>query len=238
MTETIVPGSYLIASPTLLDPNFRRTVVMICEHGPHGSVGLVVNRPTQYTLPTVVPNLDLPGVPTVDSESEFDGEIVEGTIFSGGPVESNRLMIVRRGAADLDVATDEGASLLELDLPSSSGGGWGGDPADSASDSDESPDLQQVWEGIYLVADISATLERFESKREVDLTPYRFYLGYAGWGSEQLEAELKEGAWIVHPPTERFVFDDRPTDSWKAAIRDRGGIYRMLAEMPHDPTQN
>ena len=38
-------GQLLIASPALLDPNFRRTVVLVTEHGEEGAAGLVLNRP-------------------------------------------------------------------------------------------------------------------------------------------------------------------------------------------------
>ena len=40
-------GALLIASPALFDPNFRQSVVLLCEHGPQGSMGLVINRPTE-----------------------------------------------------------------------------------------------------------------------------------------------------------------------------------------------
>ena len=39
-------GSLLIASPSLLDPNFRRTVVLVTEHSEDGAAGLVINRPS------------------------------------------------------------------------------------------------------------------------------------------------------------------------------------------------
>jgi len=38
-------GSLLVANGSLLDPNFRRTVVVVTEHSDEGAVGLILNRP-------------------------------------------------------------------------------------------------------------------------------------------------------------------------------------------------
>ena len=43
-------GKFLIAAPSLGDPNFLRTVVLIAEHNPEGALGLVVNRPSPATV--------------------------------------------------------------------------------------------------------------------------------------------------------------------------------------------
>jgi putative transcriptional regulator len=42
-------GQLLVAAPSLIDPNFRRTVVLILEHTGEGALGLVLNRPTDVT---------------------------------------------------------------------------------------------------------------------------------------------------------------------------------------------
>ena len=43
-------GKLLVASPSLIDPNFARTVVLLIEHTPTGAVGIVLNRPTDAGL--------------------------------------------------------------------------------------------------------------------------------------------------------------------------------------------
>ena len=43
-------GKLLLASPTLLDPNFVRTVMLIAEHTEEGAMGLVLNRPAASTI--------------------------------------------------------------------------------------------------------------------------------------------------------------------------------------------
>ena len=74
-------GSLLIASPALLDPNFRRTVVLITEHGEEGASGLVLNRPGPDPVAEVVPLLE----PLVD-----DGDAV----WVGGPVQPNAVLVL------------------------------------------------------------------------------------------------------------------------------------------------
>jgi putative transcriptional regulator len=67
-------GQLLIAAPMLLDPNFRRTVVLLLEHTPEGAIGVVLNRPSDTEAREAVP--DLRAV-LLDDEP----------IFLGGPVQ-------------------------------------------------------------------------------------------------------------------------------------------------------
>lgn len=39
-------GQLLVAGPSLVDPNFHRTVVLVCEHDEYGAMGLVIKRPS------------------------------------------------------------------------------------------------------------------------------------------------------------------------------------------------
>jgi putative transcriptional regulator len=74
-------GQLLVASPGLLDPNFRRTVVLVTEHTEDGAAGLVLNRPTESEVSEIVPALES----LVD-----DGE----PIFMGGPVQPNGVLVL------------------------------------------------------------------------------------------------------------------------------------------------
>lgn len=69
------PGILLIADPFLKDPNFLRSVVLLCEHQAEGSFGFVLNRPAVNTLDELIP--ELAGYPI--------------PVFEGGPVEKNTL---------------------------------------------------------------------------------------------------------------------------------------------------
>ena len=50
MDREIARGKFLIAMPILSDPNFRQTVVLLCEHGPDGSLGLRVGTKRKDSL--------------------------------------------------------------------------------------------------------------------------------------------------------------------------------------------
>ena len=49
----------LIAMPNLEDPNFSRTVTYICEHGEHGAMGIVLNRPTELRLSDILQHMKI-----------------------------------------------------------------------------------------------------------------------------------------------------------------------------------
>ena len=70
--------SLLLSMPQLNDPNFKQTVVLLCEHGAEGAFGLVLNRQTDTPASTVV-RLD----PPASSDSGLE-------VWVGGPVEPER----------------------------------------------------------------------------------------------------------------------------------------------------
>lgn len=74
-------GSILISEPFLGDPNFERTVVLVCKHDAEGSFGLVLNRKT---------NLKLSDVPELE-QLNFDMEL-----HVGGPMEHNTLHYIHQ----------------------------------------------------------------------------------------------------------------------------------------------
>jgi putative transcriptional regulator len=74
-------GQLLIAGPSLLDPNFWRTVVLVIEHTDEGALGLVLNRPSETSVGEAVPQL----------ESLVDlGE----QLFIGGPVQPSSVIVL------------------------------------------------------------------------------------------------------------------------------------------------
>ena len=100
--DEIAPGSLagrlLVATPVLSDPNFRRTVVLVVEHeAEQGTLGVVLNRPTQVPVDQVLePWMDLATSPSV--------------VFSGGPVATNSAL-----ALALVPGTDEPVGWHPLD---------------------------------------------------------------------------------------------------------------------------
>ena len=74
-------GHLLVASPALLDPNFRRAVVLVTEHSEDGAAGLVLNHPSPVEVAGAVPQLE----PVVD-----DGE----PVWVGGPVQPEAVLVL------------------------------------------------------------------------------------------------------------------------------------------------
>ena len=66
----------------------------------------------------------------------------------------------------------------------------------------------------------------------------RAFLGYAGWSAGQLEAEMKQKAWIVQKPSRAALKFDRLSRLWFDIMNKLGPWYRMLAAAPDDPSLN
>ena len=73
-------GKLLLASPTMADPNFSRSVVLIAEHTEEGAMGLVLNRPAETTVAEAVPDLAW----LADSDAN---------VFVGGPVAETAVIV-------------------------------------------------------------------------------------------------------------------------------------------------
>jgi putative transcriptional regulator len=79
--EESLSGQLLLASPALLDPNFRRAVVLIGAHSEDGAMGVVLNRPSEVTVGEAVPQLEA----AVDEEEP---------VYFGGPVQPSSIVVL------------------------------------------------------------------------------------------------------------------------------------------------
>lgn len=66
----------------------------------------------------------------------------------------------------------------------------------------------------------------------------RFYIGYAGWGEQQLEEEMDEKSWLTINSSKRLVFHEDLPSIWKDAVRSMGDKYRPIINYPLDPSFN
>jgi putative transcriptional regulator len=66
----------------------------------------------------------------------------------------------------------------------------------------------------------------------------RAFVGHAGWGPGQLDAEIERGDWILEPALREDAFADQPTELWQSVLTRKGGDYRLVARMPTDPSMN
>ena len=73
---------------------------------------------------------------------------------------------------------------------------------------------------------------------ELDMHQIRFYLGYSGWGEEQLASELNEKTWLVTAGSTNLVFHRNISLIWQDALKQLGGKYEQLINYPIDPQLN
>ncbi len=70
------------------------------------------------------------------------------------------------------------------------------------------------------------------------IASFRVFVGYAGWGPGQLQAEIDEGAWYVISAEPADAFDPDPTRLWQAVLRRAGGALALVSTYPDDPALN
>lgn len=80
---------FLIAMPSLDDPNFSQTVTYICEHNDAGAMGIVINRPIRLTVGEVLEHMQITPGEHVD---------VEQSVVAGGPVQGEHGFVLHTPA--------------------------------------------------------------------------------------------------------------------------------------------
>lgn len=88
--------------PGMKDPNFARTLTFVCEHGEHGALGLIVNRPTELTLEGLLERVDI---------EPKAGNLPRLPVYFGGPVQTDRGFVLHRPLGDWQATLDVGNGL-------------------------------------------------------------------------------------------------------------------------------
>lgn len=180
-------GSLLIANPVLPDPNFSRSVILLCNHDEQGSFGLVINRSAQLKAPDLFSSIDI-----LKSYNE--------KVYIGGPVSQAMVFYLYRSTKGID-------------------------------------DLDEVCSGVYF----GSSLETLESLYLDIANPnenIRFYLGYSGWSSSQLDGEMEQNSWLIQSADERFIFLESEDLIWPQAVNSLGKKYQYLTKAPVNPQWN
>lgn len=110
------PGRLLLATPQMMDPNFDRTVILMLEHNDVGSLGVVLNRPSEVPVSEALPGWE-------------DAVMAPSVIFAGGPVEPTGILGIGR---DMDgrvspAELQEGPEVVGLVRLFHGYTGWGPD---------------------------------------------------------------------------------------------------------------
>ena len=92
----------LIALPSLHDPNFERSVTLVCQHDAEGAMGVVVNRPSEYTLGEVLRQMDI---------ASEDEALQAQVVLAGGPVHPERGFVLHDGGHAFDSSLEVGDGL-------------------------------------------------------------------------------------------------------------------------------
>lgn len=166
--ERSLRGQYLIAGRHLRDPNFFRSVVLIVEHNESGSMGFVLNRPTDVEIRAAL-------------AEHFSVPEAADPVYFGGPVEPAALFLIH----------------------------------DDAGQSDEE---LPIVPGLY-VGSNAGTFQTIVTTASEAGTHYRVFSGCAGWGPDQLEAELSRGDWLVAPADCEGIFHDDPYEQWEMLMK-------------------
>jgi len=178
-------GKLLISEPFMNDPNFKRSVVLLTEHGAQGTVGFVINQPGNLILNDLVP--------------EFEG--ADFPVYCGGPVAMDTIHFIHRCY-------------------------------------DKIGDGEEIAKGIYWGGNFEA-LKILISQGRIAENEIKFFIGYSGWGAEQLTEELRENTWIVsdqyHPDT---IFSNSEEQMWRDVIINLGPKYAHISNFPQNPNLN
>jgi putative transcriptional regulator len=99
------------------------------------------------------------------------------------------------------------------------------------------PDSIAVSNGIYWGGNFSS-LKKLLQNNILEATEIRFFLGYSGWGEQQLLEEIETDSWFVTENDFQNVFSVDNETLWKNKLLQKGGEYKLWANAPSDINQN
>ncbi len=185
MNSSNLTNQFLIAMPTLADPNFHHTVTYICAHNEEGAMGIVINRPLELEFGEIIQQMELESV---------NEEIEHLPVYHGGPVQIERGFVLHH-------PNETWASSIQI-----------------------SDDL-----GMTTSCDILEAIAAGEGPKHLLIA-----LGYAGWASGQLEAEIKGNAWLSGPVDAEIIFNTPCKHRWTSATSLLGfDSHQISTEVGH-----
>lgn len=95
----------------------------------------------------------------------------------------------------------------------------------------------KIFNNMYWGGDIDAIKEMILLKM-IQPEDIRFYVGYSGWGKDQLKSELKRNSWLVTLAKKSIIFNADPQSMWNNVIDKMGDEYRHWNKFPIDPNMN
>ncbi|MEM6515003.1 MAG: YqgE/AlgH family protein [Bacteroidota bacterium] len=100
------------------------------------------------------------------------------------------------------------------------------------------PDSIEISNGVYWGGNFEVILKLLEEDK-LEESDIRFFLGYSGWDSKQLDNELESNAWIISENIYKNKLIDMCCDSfWKDKMVELGGEYSIWSNAPENPSFN
>ncbi len=212
---------FLIAMPGMEDETFAKSVVYLCEHTDRGALGIMINKPTDLTLPKLFAKVDLP---------LGRKDLQETLVFGGGPLHSERGFVLHeKQVAQMVTFADMKAEPLSDDSDHNTP-----KPADDKPLSLEQQLMQALQEEAEKAVNetfyassltISDGLEMTTSKDVLEAMssgggPRRVLvsLGASGWAKGQLESELAENTWLHVKASAEVIFDTPVSERYTKAL--------------------
>jgi putative transcriptional regulator len=102
---------------------------------------------------------------------------------------------------------------------------------------EEIPGGIEIMKGVYWGGDFEAVVTLINNGL-ADPNRIRFYIGYSGWSSGQLETEMTEKTWLTVEALPNLVFHQNAEEIWKDSLKHLGGEFEMMINFPIDPQLN
>ncbi|HZH73194.1 MAG TPA: YqgE/AlgH family protein [Mariniphaga sp.] len=99
------------------------------------------------------------------------------------------------------------------------------------------PGSIQVLNNLFWGGDFEV-LKQLIGEGRIDPAEVRFYVGYSGWDSGQLEREIKEDSWLVNDVDEDIIMKDLKPSSWTEFVKKVGDRYTVWENFPENPAMN
>jgi len=182
---TLTKGNLLVSEPFMMDGNFKRSAVLLCDHTKDdGTVGFILNKPIDLKIEDLVGDF-----PEIDAQ-----------VYYGGPVANDTLHYVHNVGGILDNSVEVMKGVF-----------WGGD---------------------------FEKLKFLIKNGLVQTQNIRFFLGYSGWSTGQLEAEMEMGSWVITDMDPNYIFKLSPKMLWEAILKNMGNVYSVISQVPDSNNLN
>lgn len=95
----------------------------------------------------------------------------------------------------------------------------------------------EIMKGVFWGGDFDCVVNMIQNGK-LDQDKIRFFIGYSGWSTGQLDGEMKEKTWLTVEATRQLIFHPNAEEIWRDSLKHLGGEYEMMINFPIDPQLN